>query len=365
MPRRSDPAEPKAPAKPRARTTRRKAADKVAAGDGALIPAAEALQQLQEVTARLTSNAEALAQSLGETPKPDDFQPLADHLYEFARIAPPLLESLQEAPRAAEPIRASVQALQEVSETLQYTHESFNESLLRLPRAEDYEPLAEPLREFARVSPALAESLAEVLKVARPLAESVRGLQQLGDSLEHTRQELAGTIVSLKAPPATPGPPPGTDALAVERAADCMHAAGQAILAALQALPRDPAYTSLAAQLRELAGVSPSLMEWLAQVPTLTAPLTDSVETLLAVAADLEEGRQTLLESAASPPAAEQTSPAGQAATLLGHVRALRQRSRTALPSEEHAEFKRRANELADEVLRLQRLLDEGESRDA
>src|SRR6185295_121302 len=102
----------------------------------------------------------------------------------------------------------SVRALEEISETLDQANHSFSEALLRLPRAEDYEPLAEPLREFARVSPALATALREVLAVASPLAamaaplsESMRGLAHVTATLEGTGRQLAAALAALQGEP--------------------------------------------------------------------------------------------------------------------------------------------------------------------
>ena len=60
------------------------------------------------------------------------------------------------------------------------------------------------------------------------------------------------------------------------------------IRSALQSLPQDEAYTKFAGQLKELATVSPSLMEWLRQVPALSLPLGDAVASLDQAAQDLE-----------------------------------------------------------------------------
>lgn len=194
-----------------------------------------------------------------------DFEPLAEHLYSFATSAPRLLEGLQEVPKASATIQASLASLREVTETLHYSNDRLADSLLKVPRAEDYEPLAVPLREFARVAPALAEALADVLRVARPLAESV-------------------------------GEAPRPAAMrALETAADRMAEARGAIVAALGSLPRDPEYARFAAQLRELAVVSPSLLDWLSGLPQLTAPLETSVGSLAAAADGLADAREIVL----------------------------------------------------------------------
>lgn len=256
------------------------------------------LARLEALTARLEGLHEGLAHSLGELPRPDDFQPLADHLYEFARIAPPLLESLADVPRALGPIQESVRALEQLGETLHFTHESFNESLMRLPRAEDYEPLAAPLAEFARVSPALSASLGEVLALARPLQEAAQDLAATGARLHTLEQRLDQAAASAATPdaPASLASPaaPRPLAWAAAQALTELETARDTITAALDSLPTDARYAAVAAQLRELASVSPSLMDWLAQTPALSAPLVDSVAGLRESARRLEQARQTL-----------------------------------------------------------------------
>ncbi len=312
-----DPPPPVAAQRPRAKATKTALEPKTAKTPSRSRPKpkttdadalAEPLARLEQTAARFDAGCESLSRSLRELPRPDDFQPLADHLYAFASTAPALLESLHDVPRAAEPIQASVRALEQLAETLHFAHESFNESLLRLPRAEDYEPLAAPLREFARVAPALAESLAEVLRVARPLGVAVQEIESVGRALRATDESLRQAVAAGPGPPSAPAreaaapsstagdAPAATAGLRpdVAQAMACMRAARQAILDALRTLPQDPAYAALAGQLRELATVSPSLMEWLRQTPTLTAPLTSSVASLQAAATALDQGLAAL-----------------------------------------------------------------------
>src|SRR5262249_5344847 len=147
-------------------------------------------------------------------------------------------------------------SLEEVTELLTATQQSWSESMLKLPRAEDYEPLAAPLREFARVAPVFAETLAESLKALRSLS-----------------------VAPAPAPDATPG---------AALAAAALAAARTAIRGALDGLPHDEVYGKFAAQLRELATVSPSLMEWMRGIPSVSRPLGDAVDALKQAAADLE-----------------------------------------------------------------------------
>ena len=226
---------------------------------------------------RASKTAELLAASLAEVPRAQDFQPLADHLYAFAESTPRLIESL-------ESVRSAVAPL--------------DEWLLRLPRAEDYEPLAAPLREFARVSPALAESLGSVVRTVAPLPDLVGRLSE--------------TAERLRALPSAPSAATGREGAltpALAQAADHMAAARQAIRSALQSLPQDEAYTRFATQLKELATVSPSLMEWLRQVPALSLPLGDAVATLDQAAADLAIGERAARVALAGAPATSKPGP--------------------------------------------------------
>jgi hypothetical protein len=239
--------------------TNRKAtkAPRAAADRGPGRRRAAAANDLAPLAAQLRQTAELLAASLAEVPKVQDFQPLADHLYAFAENTPRLIESL-------ESVRAAVAPL--------------DEWLLRLPRAEDYEPLAAPLREFARVSPALAESLGSVVRTVAPLPDLVARLSETAERLR----------ALPSAPPPAPQPRSAALTSALADAADRMASAREAIRSALQSLPQDEAYTRFAGQLKELATVSPSLMEWLRQVPALSLPLGDAVASLDQAAQDLE-----------------------------------------------------------------------------
>jgi DNA repair ATPase RecN len=247
---------------------------------------------LEALAARMAAACETLEHAALEAPKASDFEPLAEHLYSFAVSAPRLLESLEEVPKAAATIQASLASLREVAETLHDSNDRLADAVLKVPRAEDYEPLAEPLREFARVAPALAEALAEVLRVARPLADSVRELPALSEAIRSVR-----AAAKESARPKTSGSSSEASARALEAAADRMGDASESIHAALAGLPRDPEYGRFASQLREIAAVSPSLMEWLAQVPRLTAPLEESVRDLASTAESLSEARDSVLEA--------------------------------------------------------------------
>jgi hypothetical protein len=208
--------------------------------------------ELGAVVQKLKDSAELLASGLKDAPKAEDFQPLADHMYEFAQATPRLLKSLQGVQQAVEPLEDAVRALEHV--------------LVTLPRAEDYEPLVEPLREFARVAPALAEQLAVVMKAVAPLGDAV--------------VQLRKTAETLQRPPAAPA----------SDGAQRMAEAREAIREALDSLPRDPEYKRVADHLKALASVSPSLGEWLSEVPKLSMPLGESIASLERAAELLSDG---------------------------------------------------------------------------
>lgn len=231
-----------------------------------------ALPSLREEIARLRECAELLAGALQDVPKADDFQPLADHLYEFAQTTPRLLESLRGVPEAVGPLEDAVRALEEV--------------LITLPRAEDYEPLVGPLREFARVAPALAEQLALVMKNVAPLGEAVKELRKTAEAFRPAAATISGDGAQR----------------ALDAAAQRMSEAQRSIREALGSLPRDPEYHRVAEELRAIASVSPSLMEWLNQVPKLSMPLGASIASLERAADLLAEGESELRHLAAGSP---------------------------------------------------------------
>ncbi|HYU42895.1 MAG TPA: hypothetical protein VEQ84_12165 [Vicinamibacteria bacterium] len=227
-----------------------------------------------DVVARLGQSADLLSATAADLPRADDFQPLADHLYAFAQSAPRLLESLEAVRTAVGPLETAARSLSDVAETLVATHQGWSESLLRLPRAEDYEPLTEPLREFARVSPLLAETLAAVVKAVTPLPEMV--------------QKVLGVAETLHPRSASAPRPEGGLRRPLTEAADRMATAHEAIRSGLASLPRDRAYAQAASHLRELATVSPSLMEWLRQLPAMSVPLGEAIASLDEAARELE-----------------------------------------------------------------------------
>jgi ABC-type transporter Mla subunit MlaD len=186
-----------------------------------------------------------------------------------------------EGPETVEPLSHALRSLRQVTDALQFVHQSFAEALLKLPHPEDFEPLLVPLREFARVSPALVEAFRGVIVTTRALIPPVSG-------------EASGA-----------GASPAMDKGRVDEALGHVDAALQALRKALADLPSDAAYRPVARQLRELATVSPSLMDWLKDVPKLTTPLSESVAALRRAALDLETARDLLTEDVPTPAPSE------------------------------------------------------------
>lgn len=237
---------------------------------------ANALDRLPDLVDRL----EGL---LAEVPKAAEFEPLAEHIYAFAQSGPRLMESLESVKDSVPQIEAATAALAETATTLQDTNQRLTESLLRLPAADDYEALAAPLLEFTRVSPALTEALRETMV-------SFASVSQVTKRLE----AVSRALTAAEAPAASPAPAP-VPAPRVERAvAESLETLANEIDAALEKIPKDPEYARVADQLRELATVSPSLMEWMKEVKPLAPPLAGSVVTLRRVATSLRDNASIL-----------------------------------------------------------------------
>ena len=171
------------------------------------------------------------------------------------RIAKPVARkkaARKKAPRngtTAAGLTASVRALERVAESLHFTRESLGESILRLPRAEDYEPLTEPLGRLAAAVPALLQAASGRAVPEPRLPAAVR------EAVASARLRLAE---------------------------------------ALTRLPRAEDYEPVARNLRELATVSPSLLDWLGEVPPLAAPLADSVSDLREALLELDHALELL-----------------------------------------------------------------------
>ncbi len=182
-------------------------------------------------------------------------------------------------------LSAAVRALGRISEGLRLAQDAFADAQLRLPTVEEYEPLAGPLREFARVSPALVDALRDVIQATRPLAALAAPLTAAVERLGALASVLPGDRNELV---------PRRGMCREEEALRCVVAAHEAVLESLADLPRDSDYAPVAAQLRELATVSPSLMEWLNEVPKVAAPLSASVGALRRAAEALRTARELL-----------------------------------------------------------------------
>ena len=238
---------------------------------------------------RLPQLVDKLEALIEEVPKAEQFEPLADHIYSFAQSGPRLMESLESVKEAVPQIESATQALGETATTLQDTNQRLAESLMRLPAAEDYEPLAAPLIEFTKISPALTETLREAVV-------SFSAVSQVTKRLEAISKSLKGMEAGSAPPPAakSKGKTAEPDSLVHTKVAESLETLANEIDAALEKIPKDPEYARVADQLRELATVSPSLMDWLKEVQPLSPPLAGSVVTLRRVATGLRENASVL-----------------------------------------------------------------------
>jgi hypothetical protein len=280
---------------PRARTSKGASRGKREGVEPASAKLARAVGMLTEEVAALrrevSAQSEAIARlRLDEIPRAEDFQPLADHLYAFAETAPALLASLESVRQAVGRVEAVAHSLTDAADTLVATHQSWADSLMRLPRAEDYEPLVGPLREFARVSPALAETLGSVVRQVAPLPALAERLIEAVHGAADDRARLPGADDGVRA--------------SLEDTIGRIDAVRGVLLESLATLPRDKSYAAAANQLRELATVSPSLMAWMKQLPPLTMPLAEAIAGLEQAARELEDAERAArraLEAAPQP----------------------------------------------------------------
>ncbi len=266
----SEPEAPKTPRKRSARAAPPVVDDRVAAS-----------------LARLPDLVERLEALIADVPQAEQFEPLAEHIYSFAQSGPRLMESLESVKAAVPQIESATQALGETAATLQDTNQRLAESLMRLPAAEDYEPLAAPLIEFTRISPALTETLREAVVSFSAVSQVTKRLEGISRSLKQ--------MENAEPAPAKPkAKTENADAARQARVAETLDTLANEIDGALEKIPKDPEYARVADQLRELATVSPSLMEWMKEVKPLSPPLAGSVLTLRRVATSLRDNAALL-----------------------------------------------------------------------
>jgi len=243
--------------------------------------------------ARLPDLVERLESLIGEVPKAAEFEPLAEHIYSFAQTGPRLLESLESVKDSVPQIEAATQALAETATTLQDTNQRLSESLMRLPAAEDYEPLAAPLVEFTKVSPALTATLREAVVSFAAVSQVSQRLEGISKSLKQVEAGGgAGPRAKARADAAEP--------VRHAKVAESLETLANEIDGALEKIPKDPEYKKVAEQLTELATVSPSLMEWLKEVKPLSPPLAGSVVSLRRIATSLR-GHAAILRGEKNP----------------------------------------------------------------
>jgi hypothetical protein len=144
------------------------------------------------------------------------------------------------------------------------------------------------LRQFARVSPALVEGLGGLPAFTTALDRLLQRIETTADRLE--------ARADAQEPPTTPfsaaasaGVTAGLLMVRLDRIGEAIEHARHEIRLALASLPTASDYGPAARQLKEIASVSPTLLEWLEQeVPKLTAPLEESVSALRAAAEALD-----------------------------------------------------------------------------
>ena len=136
-----------------------------------------------------------------------------------------------------------------------------------------------------------------------------RDVRLQGESLE----ALVGLLREFPRAATAPAPAKPVDAPAgipasgshdVAEAAVRLSAARSAIRQALATLPRDHSYATAADHLRELATVSPSLMAWMEELPTLTMPLGDAIASLEEAVRELDDADRSLRRLAEPVPTA-------------------------------------------------------------
>ncbi len=232
--------------------------------------------------AKLPDLVERLEALIADVPQAEQFEPLAEHIYSFAQSGPRLMESLESVKAAVPQIESATQALGETATTLQDTNQRLAESLMRLPAAEDYEPLAAPLIEFTKISPALTATLREAVVSFSAVSQVTKRLEGISRSLKQ--------MESAEHAPAKPKTKTeNADTSRQAHVAEALDTLANEIDGALEKIPKDPEYARVAEQLRELATVSPSLMEWMKEVKPLSPPLAGSVLTLRRVATSLRD----------------------------------------------------------------------------
>ncbi len=285
---------------------------------------------------RLEALLNRLSEVLGELPRAADFEPLAEHLYAFAQAAPALSESLGALPEGIRMLHEALAEVRETTGTLDYLHSGFSHAFLKLPSASDYEPLVEPLllfarsspvllarleetlqavtsltralderppmeelqilaqpaRELALVAPALSEALSRLPPLVEPLTRTLSGLGPLAERMHAAAERMGERTEKEDGAPELHGGNLGTEAS--RQALLRIDSAREAILEAVASIPRAEDYAPFARQLREIASVSPSLLTWLSEVPTLSAPLASSIESLLEAASRLQEALEIL-----------------------------------------------------------------------
>ncbi len=224
--------------------------------------------------------------------------------------------------------------------------------ITEIPKASEFEPLAEHIYSFALSGPRLMESIESVKDAIPRIEAATQALGETSITLQDTNQRLAESLMRLpaaedyetlaaplieftKVSPAltqtlreavvsfaavsqvterleviskslkraeSTEPAPArsaprsklADPGGHEKVAESLETLANEIDSALEKIPKDPEYRRVAEQLTELASVSPSLMAWMKEVKPLSPPLAGSVLTLRRVATGLRENASVL-----------------------------------------------------------------------
>ena len=119
--------------------------------------------------------------------------------------------------------------LQEAVDNLLSTQASLADALFHMPRPTEYEPLAEPLREFARRSPPLLEALEAMPRTVALLENRLQVLERSPETEASMRRSVTTPVDARR-----------VDSFARLRGVnDAVHKAHEAIQNALDSLPRE------------------------------------------------------------------------------------------------------------------------------
>jgi ABC-type transporter Mla subunit MlaD len=183
----------------------------------------------------------------------------------FAAQAPELWDEWRQASRA----------LRKNTESLAAVQAGLEAAVFHLPRASEFEPLADPLRQFAAM--------------AAPILACLREQAQKGAAL------VAPALTAPAAsPPYSDRRMPSELASLLDNVAIELDIVRTQLVSALATLPSAADYQPIARQLRAIASVSPSLLDWMQEIPKISTPLADSIASLKDAAEQLKTVEERL-----------------------------------------------------------------------